>query len=240
MQEGRRLPAICALIGAAIIAAGPAGARDATTVPRRPSIEDPVGDANYLNDQEQAGVPDVDDHVTGQDLSSAGDIVKVWFTHSARKVTAFIQTEAPPPAATGLYYRVEASPGEGKAASSPTGCLRWEVLIAGEEQGQQTTFQGPAQAKLIDDCNDISGDGVWAELRAVETLEDGSGLIAVTVPRRYSPLLRDCRVLSDPRAVSKDLVGQDDTVSLGWTTGATIDTTKAGTAYPLDPDKGCS
>ena len=114
------------------------------------------------------------------------------------------------------------------------------MLIAGEEQGQQTTFQGPAQAKLIDECNDVTGDGVWAELKAIETLEDGSGLIELTVPRRYSPLLRDCRVLSGPRATSMDLVGQDDTVSLGWTTGAAIDTTKTGAAYLLDPGKGCS
>ena len=238
MRKGRRLTAACALLGAGLIAAGPAGARASDPVPGDRSIEDPAGDANYLNDQGQAGAPDVDDNVTGADASGAGDILGVWFDHTRRKLTVRIQTETPPPASTGLYLEIEASPGEGKAGASTTGCLRWTVLIAGEEQGQQTTFQGPAQAKLIDDCNDASGAGVWAELKAIETLENGSGLIELTVPRRYSPLLRDCRTIETPSAISKDLVGQDDAVSLGWTTGAALDTTKTGAAYLLDPDEG--
>jgi hypothetical protein len=232
-------PTLCVLLVAGVLATTPAGAR--SPIPAEPNIEDPIGDANYLNDQGQPAAPDFDDNVTGQDVGGAADLMKVWFSHTDKKVFAYIQTESPPPAATGLYLEITASPGEGEVASSPIGCLRWVVLIAGEVEGQQTTWQGPRQAKLLDHCNDgdtYGADGVWAELRAIQTLEDGTGLITIIAPRRYSPLLGDCRVLAAPQAATKDLVGQDDAVSLGFATGATLDTTKVGADHQLAPTKG--
>jgi len=233
------------VIGGLLVAgllSAPATARVAP-VPATPNIEDPIGDANYLNDQGQSGVPDMDDNVTGQDAGGLADIMKVWFTHTERKVFAYIQTESPPPSATGLYFEIVASPGDGEIASSSTGCLHWIVMIAGNVQGQQTTYQGPAQAKIVDYCNDgdsYNQNGTWAELRAIETLDDGTGLITIVAPRKYSPLLGRCQTIASPQALTKDLVGQDDTVSLGFVTGATLDTTKVGADHRLLPQgKSC-
>lgn len=235
---------------AGVFSALPAKAQEApTSVPEVVNIEDPLNDANYLNDQSQPGVcvvpistcvsgPDSDDNPTPADVHSGADIMKVWFSHTSDQVSAHMQVESPPPKAAGLYYVVYATPAEGTVASSTLGCIRFVGLVGGKQQGQNTTWHGPDYAKFFDHCNEGSSfysNGVEAELK-VESLEDGTGIITVTGPRSLSPLLADGLSLAAPQGQVRHLIGEESVV--GFSANGVIDTTKPGTDYTLTAGGG--
>lgn len=221
----------------------------AVTVPEEVSITDPAGDANYLNDQGFAGtgvtangqtvaVPDSDDNTTPADAGNASDILKVWFSNETDTVSAHFVTELPPPANQGLVYRIQASPGEGEVASSATGCLWFEAYIAGvnPQSGQRTTYQGSSFGRLRDICNLGSGNAVAIPGEfATETLEDGTGLTTITVPRDGTPLLAADQTLTAPYMEVRNLTGGD---GIGTVTAPVIDTTKVGLDFVLDAEGG--
>lgn len=234
----RSLGVVLALVLAAgVLSALPA--RAATAVPAKANIEDPLNDANFLNDQGQPGAcaqgqcvapPDSDDTATPADGSAGADIMKVWFSHTAAEVTAHFLLENPPPKAGGIQYVVYASPGEGSVTANTLGCIRFIAMVRGEQSGQATTWQGPNQAKLLDACNDGSAwfsNGVEGEV-AIETLDDGTGIVSITGPRSYSPFLADGESLTAPQAQTKFLFGES---SLVFAAPAIWDTTKIGTDY---------
>ncbi|MBW3609892.1 MAG: hypothetical protein KY463_16505, partial [Actinobacteria bacterium] len=125
----------------------PAGAQEAepTVVPEVVNIEDPLNDANFLNDQGNRGNTGFQgDHSSPVDAGSVSDVLKVWFTHDATNVNLHIQTQAPGPATTAILYQMYSNPGGDYSA----GCLRWAALIPG------VNYQGEPLIKLVDRCND--------------------------------------------------------------------------------------
>ena len=242
---GRKL--VLLLAGGALAAAlAPVPASGALVVPEEAQVNDPFGDGNFLNDQgfggtgatvngNTAAVPDVDDNVTGDDLTAAADIGKVWFSLTEEKVSVHIQTEAAPPSDEGVYYRAYATPGEGSAASTTLGCLRFYAVVPGSGPGGGT-YQGPPWVRFHDYCNVGTNHfthSVDAEL-AVEELEDGTGVVTISADRSLSPFLQGEKVaITQPSAESLVATG-------GAAAGVQVlqnypryDTTKAGTDVDL-------
>ncbi|MDQ4145255.1 MAG: hypothetical protein M3198_16245 [Actinomycetota bacterium] len=233
-------------------------AKAATVVPENVQITDPAGDANYLNDQGLAGVglsaggqgvyvPDSDDNVTPADVGNASDVLKVWFSNTADKVSAHILTERAAPATAGLVFRVMASPGEGEVGKSATGCLWFEAYIAGEEPNskQKTTYQGSSFARLRDVCNlgSAASTTVPGEF-TIETIEEVGAVTTITIPRSASPLLGKGETLTKPYIEVRNLFGGEAPSPVGTTTvtAPVVDTSKVGLDYKLVEEqdkKGC-
>src|SRR5687767_10710613 len=92
------------IAGALVAGAGtvlPAQAQEAPAivVPDVVQIDDPLNDANYLNDQSLlTNVPPTQDNDTAADAGSTSDLLKVWYSADKTTVSVNIQTQAPPPA----------------------------------------------------------------------------------------------------------------------------------------------
>jgi hypothetical protein len=194
---------VVGLVSFGLVAGGPATAQ----APQVPSDEDanivePFGDANFIH---ETNIPGAGHNNTFPvSPSTVGDLGNIWFTHDERTVSAHINTFRPGPATTSIQYQVFTSPGEGSVGSNAVGCLRWIALIPGQFQGQNTTYHGDPHIRLVDRCNDgPSGisNGVDGEYEIVEGPE-GTGILTMTFPRDYSPLLADGQILSSPRANS--------------------------------------
>lgn len=189
-----------------------------TAVPPVVNIDDPFGDANT-----QSG-----DQVGPADLSSVGDIGKIWFSHTAEDISVHFQTQAPPPATQGLVFQVYASPND--AFPAPQGCLRFITIIPGSVA---PNYAGPQHVKLVDRCNDagtsIYNNGVEGEA-VIESLGDGTGLITMTFPRSYSPLLSDGAVIAQPHGRTDIPVGGPPPTGF---VSLRLDDTVLGTDYEL-------
>jgi hypothetical protein len=84
--------------GSALAAASRAASMNRISEPSVVQIEDPVGDANFLNSQaigSDAGLPFFGNMVTPEDASDAGDIRSVSFSHNKRFLLVNIETESP-------------------------------------------------------------------------------------------------------------------------------------------------
>jgi hypothetical protein len=215
------------LVASGLSAAGAAKQTEpAPTVPETVVLEDPFGDANGVNDQGNGVTGFQGDQGTPADAGNASDIGKVWFTDDETTISAHIQTELPPPGSQGLRYDVRTATGP----DSALGCVRFVVHLAGNAQGQSTTWAGPDTAKFFDACNDGAdwfANGVEAELK-LETLEDGTGLITMTALKESSPFVATGQTLSGTTVISRVLLGADGTV---WTGPFTLDNTKPGADY---------
>ncbi|MGH2755365.1 MAG: hypothetical protein ACRDLB_13180, partial [Actinomycetota bacterium] len=216
-----------ALIGA-VFTALPAQA--ATEIPATVQIEDPINDANFLNDQDNitpAGHP-TGDNATPADPSTVTDFIKIWFSHTADKFSVHFLTQAPAPATTTVYYRLAANPGEGASGADPRGCLNFRTIIGGQHAtaGDTSTYLSDDFAEFEDTCNalDTLVDGEVA----LEPLEDGTGITTLTFPRSASPLLADGGTITGAYAVSRLAVGSDRT---NWASAAQSDNTKRGSDY---------
>jgi hypothetical protein len=215
---------------ASIMAIGPASAQDAPApaIPAEPNIADPIGDANFVNGSMIH--PAVgNNHETGQDASSIGDLVAVWFTTAQDKISAHVQVELPPPGGNGVSYNVFASPGEGPAGANTVGCIRFWLVLPGTNPGGGS-FQGPPVAKLHDRCN--TGGNIWDSPDveySLATAEDGTGVVTITAPRDLSPLFAEGSVLVGPTATSAS--------PTAGTTGSaltpTVDNTDPGLDYTV-------
>jgi hypothetical protein len=188
-----------------------------TAPPEIVQIEDPAGDANYLNGQ-GFGVTE-GDRTTPQDLTIS-DILKVWFTHDAQNVSLNIQTEAPPPSGNAAYlYRAFTNPG----GDYTEGCLWWEGFVEGP------TFVGESFARLRDLC--AGSDPVEGTL-AIATLADETGLVTITLPRAAHELFADGSVLVGPNAEVRNLTGA---AAVRFATAPVVDDTKVGADYTITP-----
>ena len=77
----------------------------------KPHISDPVGDANFVNDQGQSDGSFGDQNAA--DAGTVSDIVAVTLSSDAKNLIVDFQTEAAPPATTGIGYRVRANTKDG-------------------------------------------------------------------------------------------------------------------------------
>jgi hypothetical protein len=220
---------------ASSLALSPAGAQDApVVVPDVVQIDDPVGDANFVNDQDNAydtpaeGLGDND----AETIGNATDILKVWFTHTATHVSLNVQLNGDPSGlAYDTYYRFSSNAGEGSVASDTVrGCLQWVASM----NGTAGAYNGPTEGALTDKCN--VGTPVAGPL-AVAAGPDGTFVMTTTFPRSYSPLLVDGAKLTAPFGVSR-IVYANGLPQLGSAAYATIDNTKRGSDYDLAASAG--
>jgi hypothetical protein len=171
----------------------------------KPQITDPVGDANFVNDQ-GTGDGSFGDQ-TAADAGTVSDLTAVTFANDAKNLTILIETEASPPATTGIGYRVRVNPdGTGGAY-----CLRFEAYFP----GANNTLTA-AEAYFFDDCE---GTGPTP----IEVL--GTQL---TIPRKLSKAFAKGAKLTAPQAQAFLYSGSNS--PNGAPTGY-ADTTKVGTDY---------
>lgn len=171
-------------------------------------LEDPVGDANALNDQ-GTGDGSNGDNVTPADASSVTDLTGISITNDAKNVTISLGTEVAPPATQGVGYRVRFNP-DGAAG---THCIVVEAFYP----GGGNDLEAP-EAHLRDTC--AGGDPVPVQVLGFQLI----------VPRKSNKAFAKGATLKAPQAQSFIYVGSS------YPAGAavvTMDTTKVGTDYKL-------
>lgn len=213
------------------------------TIPDVVQIDDPVNDANYLNDQALlTTIPPTQDVVTPADVGGTSDLMKVWYSADAETISVNIQLQAQPPATAASYiYRVFSNPGEGSVTSSTLGCLRFFAFVpAGAPPAGG--YSGPEYAGLLDYCDkgiNYTTDAAEGKLTYSEG-PDGTAIMTITVPRSYSDKLADGQVLTTPQAQVQNLHGtgtdgngQPTATDGNWRRGAQIDNTKLGLDFEI-------
>jgi hypothetical protein len=168
----------------------------------KPNITDPLGDANFVNDQ-GTGDGSFGDF-TPADAGTVSDITGVSFANDAKNLYVTISTEAAPPAATGIGYSVRVNPG---AAGSY--CLFFEAFFPG---ANNDLTQGHAQFR--DACT-----GETTEVQVLGT--------QIAVPRNLSEAFGKGKKLAAPQAQAFLYSGTYPT----GVSGPYADTTKVGTDF---------
>lgn len=167
-------------------------------------IEDPLGDANFVNDQGTGDGSNGDQ--TAADAGTVSDIVGVEISNDKKNVYVTFQTEAAPPATTGIGYRLRANPEGG------TYCISIEAFHPGANNALTSAI-----AHLVDECN-------GGETTPVEVLGT-----MVVIPRSANAAFAKGATLAAPQAQAFLYSGNE-------TAGAeypVADTTKVGTDYKL-------
>ena len=103
---------------------------NATAAPK-PQIEDPLGDSNFVNDQ-GTGDGTFGDQ-TQADAGTVSDITAVTIWNNKKTLYMRVDTEAAPPAATGIGYRVRVNPDD-----TGSYCLTFEVYHPGANNALTT------------------------------------------------------------------------------------------------------
>lgn len=195
------------LLGAAAVAAALAvGVLPATAAAPAQIIEDPLGDSNFVNDQ-GTGDGSTGDQ-TAADAGTVSDLLGVQITNDKKNVALTIQTEAAPPATTGIGYRVRFNPDGTDGA--------YCILVEAYFPGANNALTAP-MAHLVDDCN-------GGETTPVELLGT-----TIYVPRSANAAFAKGATLAAPQAQAFLYSGNE-------TAGAeypVADTTKVGTDYKL-------
>jgi hypothetical protein len=175
----------------------------ATAAPK-PHITDPVGDANFVNDQ-GSGDGSFGDF-NQADAGTVSDLIEVTFSNNAKNLTIMIGTEAAPPAITGIGYRVRVNPdGAGGAY-----CLLFEAYHPGANNALTTAF-----GNLIDAC----GGGDPIPLKVVGT--------QLVIPRKAHKAFGKGAKLVAPQAQAFLYSGNES----GGAKYPVVDTTKVGTDF---------
>ncbi|MDP9066754.1 MAG: hypothetical protein M3N53_00205 [Actinomycetota bacterium] len=172
-----------------------------------PSIEDPLGDANFVNDQ-GTGDGSFGDF-NAADAGTVSDLTAVIFTNDKKNLYVQIDTEAEPPAATGIGYRVRVNP-DGPGGSY---CLIFEAFHPGANNDLTV-----AKGQVRDACE----GGAPTEVAVVGN--------TITVPRKAHKGLAKGATLKAPQAQSFLYTG---TYPSPGFSGPMADTTKVGTDYKL-------
>ena len=194
-------------LAAAVVSATVALASFATAAPAPAQIlEDPVGDSNFINDQ-GTGDGSTGDQ-TAADAGTVSDLLGVQITNDKKNVYVTFQTEAAPPATTGVGYRLRFNPDGAGGAH----CIVIEAYHPGANNALTSSM-----AHLVDECN----GGEVTPVEVVSTM--------VTIPRSANPAFAKGAVLKAPQAQAFLYSGNE-------TAGAeqpVADTTKVGTDYKL-------
>ena len=169
-----------------------------------PHITDPVGDANFVNDQ-GSGDGSFGDQ-TAADAGTVSDLLGVTFSNDAKNLKVLIETEAAPPATTGIGYRVRTNP-DGAGGSY---CIIIEAYHPGANN---------ALAKAVGYVQDVCAGTDREPITVIGT--------QLVIPRSASKLFAKGSKLTAPQAQAFLYSGNE-------TAGATYpvaDTTKVGTDY---------
>lgn len=172
------------------------------TAAGKPHIEDPLNDANFINDQ---GTGDGAGQVTPADGGSVSDILGVTFSNDKKNLYIDISTEAAPPAITGIGYRVRTNPDDGG-----THCLVFEAFHPGANN-----VLTAARGSFTDTCE--GGDPVEIEVL-------GTRLV---IPRKAHPAFGKGGKLTAPQAQSFLYSGEYG----AGVAGPYPDTTQVGTDF---------
>lgn len=169
-------------------------------------IEDPVGDSNFINDQ-GTGDGSTGDQ-TAADAGTVSDLLGVEISNDKKNVYVTFQTEAAPPATTGIGYRLRVNPdGTGGA---------YCVLVEVYHPGANNVLTG-AIGHVVDEC-------AGSEPQPIEVLGT-----MVTIPRSANEAFAKGATLTAPQAQAFLYSGNE-------TAGAeapVADTTKIGKDYKL-------
>ena len=171
----------------------------------KPHIVDPVGDANFVNDQGTGDGSNGDQ--TAADAGTVSDLLEVTFTNDAKNLYVNIRTEAAPPAASGVGYRVRVNPD----GAGGTHCLFFEAFFSGANNDLSTP-----KAQVRDACA-----GETTEVEVLGTM--------IVVPRALNEALGKGKTLVKPQAQAFLYSGTYPT----GVAGPMVDTTKVGTDYKL-------
>lgn len=198
----KRALSVVAAIGMLLALSGaPSHAAAAKTI-----LKDPMADANFANDQ-GTGDGSNGDVVLPASAGTVSDILGVTVSNDAKNVYITIETQAQPPATTGVGFRVRFNGDPGSQ------CLMVEAMYPGANNDLAT-----AQAYLIDDC--AGTDAVPVQVLGTQ----------IVVPRSASKAFAKGAKLTTPQAQSFLWVGS--TYPAG-AAAPTVDTTKVGTDYTL-------
>jgi hypothetical protein len=243
---------IAATMCAGVLSGLPASAQEAppaVVIPEVVQIDDPGGDANYLNDQALLNnVPPTHDNGSPADAGTTSDLMKIWYSTTADTVSVNIQLEGPPPSANASYiYRVFSNPGEGSVTTSTLGCLRFFAFMPSATP-PVGAYSGPQYAGLLDYCDkgtSYTTDAAEGVLTIAEAA-DGTAVMTITVPRSYSEKLADGQAFTTPTASVQNLFGtgtdgngqpipatDGSPPSGNWRRGPQIDDTILGTDFIL-------
>lgn len=170
-------------------------------------IEDPLNDANFLNDQ-GTGDGSFGDIVTPADVSSVTDLVSISLSNDAKNLYITFTTEAAAPATQGVGYRLRVNP---DALGSH--CLLFEAFYPGA-----TDDLTAAAGQLRDVC--AGGD-------PIEITVLGNMLV---VPRKAHKAFAKGATLTAPQAQGFIYSGSSYPAGVA---APTADTTKVGTDYKL-------
>lgn len=188
-----------------VVAALAATSLTATAAPPKPHIEDPVGDSNFINDQ-GTGDGSFGDQ-TEADAGTVSDLISVTFSNDSKNLYVNIQTEAAPPALTGIGYRVRVNP-DGAGGSY---CLLFEAMFS----GANNVLTAP-EAYFRDTCT--GGEAVPLELLGLQ----------LVVPRELSESFAKGSTLTAPQAQAYLWSGSSYPAGFA---GPHADTTKIGTDF---------
>ncbi|MDQ4025393.1 MAG: hypothetical protein M3217_07875 [Actinomycetota bacterium] len=191
------------LVALSMLAAG--ALQSGAAAAPKPQISDPLGDANFVNDQ-GTGDGSVGDQAPGADAGNASDLNAVTFSNDAKNLYILFQNEQSPPATQGLGLRVRVNGDPGSQ------CLNFEVFYPGATNNLTET-----EAQLRDSCT-----GETIEIVATGTL--------LTIPRSAHEALGKGKTLTAPQAQSFVYTGSSQPAGVS---GPYIDTTKVGTDYKL-------
>jgi hypothetical protein len=191
-------------IAAAVAALALAATSLQASAAPKPNIEDPLGDANFVNDQ---GTGDGSFGDFNQaDAGTVSDITSVTLSNDAKNLYVMIQTEAAPPAATGIGYRVRVNPdGAGGAY-----CINIEAYHPGANNALTA-----AVAYLRDACD--GGEAIPLKVLGTQ----------IVVPRSASKAFAKGAKLTAPQAQAFLYTGNETQ----GTTYPVADTTKVGTDF---------
>lgn len=170
-------------------------------------VEDPINDANGLNDQ---GTSDgsFGDNETPADASTVTDITALKMSNDAKNLYITIETEGPAQGTQGVGARVRMNP-DGPGG---TYCLVFEVFHPGAGNSLENT-----EAHLRDTCT--------GETTAVEAIGN-----MFTVPRNISEALGKGAVLKAPQAHTFIYAGSSYPAGVAY---PVMDTTAIGDDYKM-------
>lgn len=171
----------------------------------KPHIQDPVGDANFVNDQ-GTGDGSVGDDTTA-DAGNASDLASVTFANDAKNLYVNILNEQSPPATQGMGIRVRVNGEPGQQ------CLLFEIYY----QGATNALSEP-EAYFRDAC--AGGEAVPIEVMGTY----------LTIPRSAHEAFGKGKTLTAPQAQTFVYSGSSYPAGVS---GPYIDTTKVGTDYKL-------
>lgn len=182
-----------------------AGSALSASAAPKPQIIDPLGDANFVNDQGTGDGSFGDQNAA--DVGSVSDFVEITLTNDKKNLFVFFGTEAAPPATTAVGYRLRTNP-DGAGGSY---CLFFEVFYP----GANNALTEP-EAQFRDAC-----DG--NKITKVEVI--GTQLV---IPRSANKAFAKGGTLTAPQAQSFLYSGSSQPAGV---IGPFIDTTKRGTDF---------